>query len=61
MHIEPATALGVGANVVHGTTIGADTVIGAGTLVLDDVPDRVVAYGVPAHVARERRPGEPYL
>ena len=50
-----------GANVVHGITIGADTVVGAGALVLDNIPERVVAYGVPAVVARSREPGEPYL
>ncbi len=61
VHIGRATALGVGANVVHGITIGADTVVGAGALVLDDIPERVVAYGVPALVARTREPGEPYL
>jgi acetyltransferase-like isoleucine patch superfamily enzyme len=55
------TALGVGANVVHGRTIGEHTVVGAGALVLDDVPEKVVAYGVPAAVARSREPNEPYL
>ncbi len=61
VRVGRATALGVGANVVHGITIGADTVVGAGTLVLEDIPERVVAYGVPAVVARTREPGEPYL
>jgi sugar O-acyltransferase (sialic acid O-acetyltransferase NeuD family) len=61
VHIGRATAIGVGANVVHGITIGADTVIGAGALVLDAVPERVVAFGVPARVVRERAPDEPYL
>jgi sugar O-acyltransferase (sialic acid O-acetyltransferase NeuD family) len=55
------TAIGLGANVIHDVTIGADTVIGAGALVLHDVPAGVVAYGVPASVARSREPGEPYL
>ena len=61
VRIGRATAIGIGANVVHGITIGADTVIGAGALVLDAVPDRVVAFGVPARVVRERAPDEPYL
>jgi sugar O-acyltransferase (sialic acid O-acetyltransferase NeuD family) len=61
VRVGRATALGVGANVVHGITIGADTVVGAGALVLDDIPERVVAYGVPTRVARSRAPGEPYL
>ena len=61
VRIGPTTAIGLGANVIHGITIGADTVVGAGALVLEDLPDRVVAYGVPARVARSRQPGERYL
>jgi sugar O-acyltransferase (sialic acid O-acetyltransferase NeuD family) len=61
VRIGRATALGVGANVVHGVTIGDDTVVGAGALVLGNIPEGVVAYGVPAVVARSREPGEPYL
>jgi sugar O-acyltransferase (sialic acid O-acetyltransferase NeuD family) len=61
VRIGRATAVGLGANVVHGITIGVDSVVGAGALVLDDIPDRVVAYGIPARVARNREPDEPYL
>jgi sugar O-acyltransferase (sialic acid O-acetyltransferase NeuD family) len=61
VRIGPTTAVGLGANVIHGITIGADTVVGAGALVLQDLPDRVVAFGVPARVARSRQAGEPYL
>jgi sugar O-acyltransferase (sialic acid O-acetyltransferase NeuD family) len=61
VRIGRTTALGVGASVIHGVGIGADTVVGAGAVVLDDLPERVVAYGVPAKVARARAPGERYL
>jgi len=61
VHLGRATAVGLGASVIHGITIGDDTVIGAGAVVVGDVPDRVVAYGVPARVARNRQPGEAYL
>jgi sugar O-acyltransferase (sialic acid O-acetyltransferase NeuD family) len=61
VRIGNTTAVGLGANVIHGVTIGSDTVVGAGALVLHDLPDRVVAYGVPARVARDRAPGERYL
>ena len=61
MRVGRATAIGLGASVIHGVTIGDDTVVGAGAVVLRDVPERVVAYGVPARVARTRQPGEPYL
>jgi acetyltransferase-like isoleucine patch superfamily enzyme len=40
---------------------GADTVIGAGAVMVQDVPDRVVAYGAPVLVARSREPGEVHL
>jgi sugar O-acyltransferase (sialic acid O-acetyltransferase NeuD family) len=61
VHLGQRTALGLGANVIHNVTIGADTVVGAGALVLDHLADRVVAYGVPARVARNREIDEPYL
>ena len=61
VEIGDRTAIGLGANVIHGVTIGADTVVGAGALVVDDLAERVVAYGVPADVARTRDPEEPYL
>ena len=61
VRIGHTTAIGLGANVIHGVTIGDDTVVGAGALVLHDLPDRVVAYGVPAQVARSRQPGDRYL
>jgi acetyltransferase-like isoleucine patch superfamily enzyme len=35
--------------------------VGAGAVVVDDVPDAVVAYGAPARVVRSRDPDEPYL
>jgi sugar O-acyltransferase (sialic acid O-acetyltransferase NeuD family) len=61
VRVGTATAIGLGANVVHEVSIGAHTVVGAGALVLDDLPDCVVAYGVPARAVRSREPGEPYL
>ncbi len=61
VRIGRRTAIGIGADVIHGITIGDDTVVGAGAAVVADVPDRVVAYGVPARVSRSRQPGERYL
>lgn len=42
--------VGIGASVRHGITIGARTVVGAGAAVVKDLPDDVVAVGVPARV-----------
>jgi sugar O-acyltransferase (sialic acid O-acetyltransferase NeuD family) len=61
VRIGRASALGVGASVIHQVTIGADTVVGAGAVVLGDLPERVVAHGVPASVSHSRAPGDRYL
>ena len=61
VHIGAYTAVLLGANVIHEVTIGAHTVVGAGAVVLDDLGDHVVAYGVPARVVRTRAAGDPYL
>ena len=45
----------------HGIAIGENTVIGAGAVVVADIPADVVAYGNPCRVIRPRRLGEPYL
>jgi sugar O-acyltransferase (sialic acid O-acetyltransferase NeuD family) len=45
--------IGIGAVIVDGVTIGRHTVIGAGAVVTHDLPDRVLAVGVPAKVIRE--------
>ena len=59
--IGECTAVGIGATVIHGRVVGDHTVVGAGAVVLRDLPGHVVAYGVPATVARERSEGERYL
>jgi sugar O-acyltransferase (sialic acid O-acetyltransferase NeuD family) len=44
--------IGLGASVMTGRRVGADTVVGAGALVARDLPDGVIAIGVPARVTR---------
>ena len=44
--------LGIGAIVRDRIVIGDYTIVGAGAVVIDDLPDRVIAYGVPARVMR---------
>ena len=47
------TLVGVGACVCPGISIGSDTVVGAGSVVVSDVPSGVMAYGNPCRVIRE--------
>ncbi len=66
-HLGPASALagnvtlgeraflGVGARVIPGVTIGADTIVGAGGVVVRDLPDGVLAVGVPVKIKGDRR------
>jgi sugar O-acyltransferase (sialic acid O-acetyltransferase NeuD family) len=42
--------LGIGAVVIHCVSIGAHTIIGAGAVVVRDIPDKVIAFGVPARI-----------
>ena len=44
--------IGTGARVLGGITVGDDSVIGAGAVVLDDVPPGATVAGVPARVIR---------
>ncbi len=51
--IGRATWVGLGATIIDPHSVGSDTLIGAGAVVTTDIPDGVVAYGVPAKVVRE--------
>jgi len=48
--------IGIGATVINGITIGRNCVIGAGSVVVRNIADHSVAYGVPARVIRQRDP-----
>jgi len=59
--IGARSAIGIGAAVKHGVVLGADVVIGASSYVDKDIPDRTVAYGIPARIIRRREIDEGYL
>ncbi len=61
VRIGTGTFIGLGANLIHGVQVGSHTVVGAGSLVLSDLPDGVLAFGTPARVVRSRHPHEPYF
>lgn len=51
--------LGAHVVVTDGVRIGQDAVVGAGAVVIDDVPEFHIAAGVPARVVRDRRAAAP--
>lgn len=52
--IGRATWVGIGSSVIDHVSIGSGTIIGAGSAVVRDIPDRVVAFGNPAKVRKQR-------
>jgi maltose O-acetyltransferase len=51
--IEDNVWIGAGVHIMGGVTIGRNSVIGAGSVVTKDVPENVIAAGVPCKVIRE--------
>lgn len=53
IHIGRNVWIGSGSQIMPGITIGDNSVIGAGSVVTHDIPENVVAFGVPCQVIRE--------
>ena len=53
--LEENIWLGAAAKVLDGVTIGRDCIIGAGSLVTEDIPAWKIAVGTPAKVIKDRR------
>lgn len=56
--IRRGARIGVGAVLCPGVEVGAEAFIGAGAVVVDDIPPRVVVVGNPARVLRDVPPEE---
>lgn len=50
--IGKGTFVGIGSTVINNIKVGSNVIIGAGSVVVKDIPDNVVAYGIPAKVVR---------
>lgn len=50
VHVGQTSWIGIGAKVIDKIQIGANVVIGAGSVVVNDIPDGALAYGVPARI-----------
>ena len=51
--IGDRVTIGAGAKILGNITIGSDSNIGAGSVVIDDVPEHSTVVGVPGHVAKQ--------
>ena len=50
--VKKGAAIGSNATIMCGVTIGVNSIIGAGSVVIKDVPDNVIAAGNPARIVR---------
>lgn len=48
VQVEKASWVGIGSNVIQGIHIGENAIVGAGSVVIRDVPDNAIVAGVPA-------------
>ena len=44
--------IGAGAIILHGVTVGENSVVAAGSVVTKDVPDNTVVAGIPAKIIK---------
>ena len=52
VYLKDNCKIGSHSTVLPGVTIGKNSIIGAHSLVINDIPDNVIAFGVPAKVMR---------
>ena len=57
VRLEEGSFIGTGANLIEGKTVGRWAVVGAGSVVVKDVPANSTAVGIPAAVIKTRQPG----
>jgi UDP-2-acetamido-3-amino-2,3-dideoxy-glucuronate N-acetyltransferase len=51
--IKSGARIGANATIMAGVTIGKETIIGAGAVVTNDIPDYKVALGIPARAVKD--------
>jgi acetyltransferase-like isoleucine patch superfamily enzyme len=51
--IKSGARIGANATILAGVTIGRETIVGAGAVVTNDIPDYKVALGIPARVVKD--------
>jgi sugar O-acyltransferase (sialic acid O-acetyltransferase NeuD family) len=57
VRLAQGSFIGTGANLIEGKTVGQWSVIGAGSVVVKDIPANTTAVGTPAKVIKTQEPG----
>ncbi len=52
IHLKENSKIGSHSTILPGVTIGKNSIVGAHSLVINDIPDNVVAFGIPAKVIK---------
>jgi len=55
VHIKEGAFIGLGASIIPNITISKWSVVGAGSVVIEDVPDYVTVVGVPAKIIKTKK------
>ncbi len=53
VHLKKNCKIGTHSSIMPGVTIGENSIIGAHSLVLEDIPDNVIAFGMPAKIQKQ--------
>jgi sugar O-acyltransferase (sialic acid O-acetyltransferase NeuD family) len=61
VEIGEGAAITLGVTLFDRIKIGKYSVIGSGSLVTKDIPENILAYGIPAKIVRSRKPHEKFL
>ncbi len=55
MRKDELNFIGIGATIIQGVNIGKNVTIGAGSVVIKDIPDNVIALGNPAKILKNKK------
>ena len=53
-NLGSCSELGTGSKIIEGKSIGSNSIIGAGTVVIRDIKDNCTAVGVPAKIIKDK-------
>ena len=53
VHLKNNSKIGSHSTILPGVTIGENSIVGAHSLVISDIPDNVIAFGIPAKIIKK--------